>query len=116
MGVPPSGRRVRLTGVDLATVEDGRIRTHWSGEELAGLLKQVGALRCRLPRDAPASGFRTARRARPRSTASLTGFSVPWCTCLPPRTLRAPDAAGPGRGCAPAGRRIRRVADCPGSG
>ena len=44
LGIPPTGRRVRLLGVDLAVVEDARIRTHWSGEDLAGVLMQLGAL------------------------------------------------------------------------
>lgn len=49
MGIPATGRRVRLTGVDLAVVEDGRIRTHWSGEDLAGVLMQIGALAAPAP-------------------------------------------------------------------
>jgi predicted ester cyclase len=48
--VPATGRRVRLTGVDLAVVTDGRFRLHWSGEDLAGVLLQIGAL----PAPAPA--------------------------------------------------------------
>lgn len=49
MGIPATGRRVRLIGVDLAAVEDGRIRTHWSGEDLAGVLMQIGALAAPAP-------------------------------------------------------------------
>jgi len=44
MGIPATGRRVRMTGVDLAVIEEGRIRVHWSGEDLAGILAQIGAL------------------------------------------------------------------------
>jgi predicted ester cyclase len=44
MGVPATGRRVRFTGVDLAVVVDGRLFEHWSGEDLAGVLIQIGAI------------------------------------------------------------------------
>jgi predicted ester cyclase len=44
LGVPGTGRRVRFGGVDLAVVENGRVRTLWSGEDVAGVLLQIGAL------------------------------------------------------------------------
>jgi predicted ester cyclase len=44
LGVAPTGRRVRLLGVDLARVQDGRVREMWSGEDLAGVLMQIGAI------------------------------------------------------------------------
>ena len=49
MGVPATGRRVRFTGVDLAQVRDGRFLVHWSGEDLAGVLIQIGALPVPVP-------------------------------------------------------------------
>jgi steroid delta-isomerase-like uncharacterized protein len=50
LGMPATGQRVRFGGVDLAVVRDGRITEHWSGEDLAGVLMQIGAL----PAPAPA--------------------------------------------------------------
>ena len=44
MGVPATGNRVRFTGVDLALIRDGRLLVHWSGEDLAGVLIQIGAI------------------------------------------------------------------------
>ena len=44
LGVPASGRQVRFTGVDLAVVRHDAFLVHWSGEDLAGVLMQIGAI------------------------------------------------------------------------
>jgi steroid delta-isomerase-like uncharacterized protein len=43
LGIPPTGRRVTLTGIDISRLEDGRIAEHWIECDLLGLLEQLGA-------------------------------------------------------------------------
>jgi predicted ester cyclase len=45
MGVPASGRRVAVDGIDIMRVEDGRIVEHWGLTDTVGLLHQVGTVR-----------------------------------------------------------------------
>jgi len=44
MGVPATGRQVRITGIDLHTVEAGAIQQAWGYLDLAGLARQLGVL------------------------------------------------------------------------
>jgi steroid delta-isomerase-like uncharacterized protein len=44
MGIPATGRRVTLTGIDISRVEDGRIVEHWTECDMLGLLEQLGAI------------------------------------------------------------------------
>jgi predicted ester cyclase len=45
MGVPPTGRRVHLGGIDQGRLApDGRVLEHWSGIDVFGMLMQVGAI------------------------------------------------------------------------
>ena len=44
MGVPPSGARVEVFGMNVETVRDGRIAEVWHAEDLLGLMRQIGAL------------------------------------------------------------------------
>ena len=43
-GVPASGRRISVTGVDFSRVVDGRIAEHWAQFDLMALLQQIGAI------------------------------------------------------------------------
>jgi steroid delta-isomerase-like uncharacterized protein len=40
-GVPPTGRAIRLPGINIERVEGGRIREIWHIEDLAGLMRQI---------------------------------------------------------------------------
>jgi predicted ester cyclase len=51
MGIPGTGRTVAFTGVDIAQIRDGSFLTHWSGEDLAGILIQIGAIPSHRRRD-----------------------------------------------------------------
>ena len=42
MGMPPTGRRVDLTGYDEARVVDGRAVEHWGAMDSAKLMEQLG--------------------------------------------------------------------------
>jgi steroid delta-isomerase-like uncharacterized protein len=41
LGLPASGRRVEVTGIDLVRIEDGLIAEHWGLTDTVGLLRQV---------------------------------------------------------------------------
>jgi steroid delta-isomerase-like uncharacterized protein len=43
-GVPPTGRRVTMRGVDFSRVVDGRIAEHWAQFDLLAVMQQIGAL------------------------------------------------------------------------
>jgi predicted ester cyclase len=44
MGVPPSGARVAIMGIDLVRIADGRIAEHWANFDQLGMLQQIGAV------------------------------------------------------------------------
>jgi steroid delta-isomerase-like uncharacterized protein len=44
MGMPATGRRVTLTGIDILRIVDGRIVERWSEFNNTGMLQQLGAL------------------------------------------------------------------------
>lgn len=44
MGIPPTGKRIRLSGIFIARVEDGKLAEYWREEDLLGLMQQLGAL------------------------------------------------------------------------
>lgn len=43
-GIPPTGRMVTVTGVDMGRIEDGRIAEVWASYDALGLLQQLGAM------------------------------------------------------------------------
>lgn len=44
LGVPPSGRRVRISGIIMVRFVEGRIMEGWNSWDQLGLLQQIGAL------------------------------------------------------------------------
>jgi steroid delta-isomerase-like uncharacterized protein len=44
MGVPPTGRRVTLSSIEVMRVERGKIAEHWDELDALGLLQQLGAM------------------------------------------------------------------------
>jgi steroid delta-isomerase-like uncharacterized protein len=44
MDVEPTGNRVKVSGVEMNHVEDGRITASWTVSDAMGLMKQLGAL------------------------------------------------------------------------
>jgi steroid delta-isomerase-like uncharacterized protein len=44
MGVPPSGRRVEIMGIDIVRIADRKVAEHWAVFDQLGLLQQIGAL------------------------------------------------------------------------
>lgn len=43
LGIPPTGKRVMVTCIDISRLEAGRIVEHWSQADLLGLFEQLGA-------------------------------------------------------------------------
>jgi steroid delta-isomerase-like uncharacterized protein len=43
-GLPPTGKRIAVTGIDIFRVAEGKIREAWVSSDLLGLLRQIGAL------------------------------------------------------------------------
>jgi len=43
-GVPPTGRAVELSGIEIVRLAGGRIVEHWDEIDALGLLRQLGAL------------------------------------------------------------------------
>ena len=44
MGIAPTGNRVRVTGIDIDRVEEGKIVEHWSEADLLGMMTQLGVI------------------------------------------------------------------------
>ena len=44
LGVPPSGRRIRIAGIVLVRISKGQIVEGWNSWDQLGLLRQIGAL------------------------------------------------------------------------
>lgn len=43
-GMPPTGRRVTITGISIERFEDGKIAETWTGWDFMGLLQQLGVI------------------------------------------------------------------------
>ena len=44
LNIPPTGRRIRLPGIFIARVQDGRVAEYWCEEDLLGLMYQLDAI------------------------------------------------------------------------
>jgi predicted ester cyclase len=44
LGIAPTGNRVRVTGIDIDRVEEGKIVEHWSEADLLGMMTQLGVI------------------------------------------------------------------------
>lgn len=43
-GVPPTGRPIRMTGVDFSRIAGGKIAEHWAQFDILAVMQQIGAL------------------------------------------------------------------------
>lgn len=44
MGIPPTGKRVTLTAIDILRFENGRIVEHWGNQDILGMMQQIGVI------------------------------------------------------------------------
>ena len=42
MGVPATGKRVSITGIFIARLDDGKLAEYWREEDSLGLMQQLG--------------------------------------------------------------------------
>ena len=44
IGIPPTGKRVTITAIDILRFENGRIAEHWGNQDLLGMMQQLGVI------------------------------------------------------------------------
>ncbi len=44
MDIPPTGRRVTMSGIDILRVVDGKVVELWGQEDVLGMMRQLGAV------------------------------------------------------------------------
>ncbi len=44
LGIPPTGKRVTMSGIALHRIRDGKLVEHWAQIDALGLLQQLGAI------------------------------------------------------------------------
>ena len=42
MGLPPTGKHVRFTGIDIIRITDGKLVERWAQTDMLGMLQQLG--------------------------------------------------------------------------
>ena len=57
-GIPPTGKQMKVTGIDMWRVEGGKCAEHWLEMDTLGLLQQLGVIPQPEPQPAPSSGGR----------------------------------------------------------
>jgi steroid delta-isomerase-like uncharacterized protein len=44
LGIPPTGKQVAVTGIDITRWADGKAVEHWGNQDLLGLMQQLGVV------------------------------------------------------------------------
>ncbi len=44
LGIPPSGKRVAVTGIQIDRIADGKIVEHWRETDIMGMMQQLGVI------------------------------------------------------------------------
>jgi predicted ester cyclase len=44
MGIPPTGKRVKVSGIDIFRLTGGKIVERWAEIDTPGMLQQIGAI------------------------------------------------------------------------
>jgi steroid delta-isomerase-like uncharacterized protein len=44
MGIPPTGKQVTMTGIDIVRIEGGKLVEHWANFDQLGLMQQLGVV------------------------------------------------------------------------
>jgi len=44
MGIPPTGKRVKISGIHITHVADGKMVEEWANDDVLGLLQQLGVI------------------------------------------------------------------------
>jgi steroid delta-isomerase-like uncharacterized protein len=43
-GIPPTGKRMEITGIDVVRFENGKIVEHWGNQDDLGMMQQLGVI------------------------------------------------------------------------
>lgn len=43
-GIPPTGKRFTVTGINIFRIENGKIVEHWGNEDALGMMQQLGVI------------------------------------------------------------------------
>ncbi len=54
MGIAPTGKRVTVTGCDIAQYQNGKVVEDWASYDMLGMLQQLGVVPSLTPASAPA--------------------------------------------------------------
>jgi predicted ester cyclase len=49
LGLAPTGKRIRTSGIEVFRIEDGKMAEHWATFDVLGMLRQIGVV-CQSPR------------------------------------------------------------------
>lgn len=71
-GIPPTGRRVEMSGIHILGIGGGKIVEHWGNNHDLDLLRQLGAI------PAPSSTSRESHPNRPTEGASILNAACPF--------------------------------------
>ncbi|HXZ04940.1 MAG TPA: ester cyclase [Ktedonobacteraceae bacterium] len=44
MNIPPTGKKVELTAIDILRFENGKMVEHWGNQDLLGMMQQLGVI------------------------------------------------------------------------
>jgi predicted ester cyclase len=55
-GIPPTGKRVKVTAMGFSRIADGRVKEHWGQVDMLGLMFQLGMMGSPAPPVPPGSG------------------------------------------------------------
>lgn len=44
MGIPPTGKRMEITGIDVVRIENGKMVEHWGNSDDLGMMQQLGVI------------------------------------------------------------------------
>ncbi len=44
MGIPPTGNRIEVTGIDIVRFEGGKMVEHWANSDELGMMQQLGVI------------------------------------------------------------------------
>lgn len=44
MGIPPTGKQVKIDLIDIFTVNEGKITAHWTVVDMLGMMQQIGVV------------------------------------------------------------------------
>ncbi|MDQ3908838.1 MAG: ester cyclase, partial [Thermoproteota archaeon] len=43
-GIPPTGKQISFTAMDILTIIDGKVTEEWATADMMGLMQQIGAI------------------------------------------------------------------------